>query len=153
MRFRQRRSALRSSTATRNGAAVVEMALVLPIFFMVVLGIVEFGRAMMVGQLVTNAARHGARIAIVEGSTNATVEQAIYDFLVDAVGVASADVNVVITVTPAPGNPDPADNLVNSQVKDLCKVRVDVPYDKVSWLPANYLGGKNIVGYSAMRHE
>ena len=41
----------------RRGAALVEMALVLPIFFGVVLGIVEFGRAMMVSQMVTNAAR------------------------------------------------------------------------------------------------
>ena len=45
----------------RRGAAVVEMALVLPIFFMVVLGIIEFGRAFMIGQLVTNAAREAVR--------------------------------------------------------------------------------------------
>jgi Flp pilus assembly protein TadG len=36
---------------------MVEMALVLPIFFTVLLGIVEFGRAMMIGQLITNSAR------------------------------------------------------------------------------------------------
>ena len=42
----------------RRGAAVVEMAMVLPIFMMVVFGIVEFGRAMMVGQMVTRASAH-----------------------------------------------------------------------------------------------
>jgi Flp pilus assembly protein TadG len=46
---------------------LVEMALVLPVFMMVLLGIVEFGRAMMVSQLLANASREGARLAIVEG--------------------------------------------------------------------------------------
>ena len=38
-----------------RGAAAVEMALVMPIFVSVVMGIIEFGRGMMVGQIVTNA--------------------------------------------------------------------------------------------------
>lgn len=137
----------------RHGAAVVEMALILPIFFLVVLGIVEFGRAMMVGQLVTNAARHGARLAIVEGSTNTEVETAVEDFLLESVGVSAANVTVTITITPAPGNPDPGNNLAAAQAKDLCKVLVEVPYDEVSYIPANYLGGKVLKGFSTMRHE
>lgn len=141
------------SSTRRRGAAVVEMALILPIFFMVILGIVEFGRAMMVGQLVTNAARHGARLAIVEGSTNTEVETAVEDFLLEAVGVSAANVTVTITITPAPGNTDPANDLAASQAKDLCKVQVQVPYDAVTFLPANYLGGKTLKGFSSMRHE
>src|SRR5690606_33312307 len=61
----------------RRGAALVEAALVLPVFVGVTLGIVEFGRAMMIGQLVTNAAREGARLAIIEGSTNSDVEASV----------------------------------------------------------------------------
>ena len=37
------------------------MALVLPIFTMLVFGIIEFGRGFMIMQLVTNAAREGCR--------------------------------------------------------------------------------------------
>lgn len=139
--------------ARRPGAAIVELALILPIFFMVVLGIVEFGRAMMVGQLVTNAARQGARLAIVEGSTNTTVQTAIEDFLLESVGVSATNVTVTITVTPAPGNPDPANDLAATGAKDLCKILVAVPYDQVSYIPGDYLGGKQLRGFSSMRHE
>ncbi|MCA9071736.1 MAG: pilus assembly protein, partial [Planctomycetaceae bacterium] len=71
----------RSAQSSREGTALVEMALVLPIFVAVTLGIVEFGRAMMVGQLVTNAAREGARLGIIDGSTNAEVRTSIEQFL------------------------------------------------------------------------
>jgi len=138
----------------RKGAAMVEMAVVLPIFFMVVLGIVEFGRAMMVGQLATNAAREGARLAILDGSTNTEVEDSIKDFLQTTVGVAPGDVTVDITVVAAPGNENDAGNEVGSaHPKDLCKVKVEIPFDKVNFIPGSYPGGKKLVGHSAMRHE
>src|SRR4051812_6554667 len=91
----------------RRGAAMVETALVLPIFFMVVLGVIEFGRAMMVAQLLTNGAREGARLAVLPGSTNTSVETAVLDFVQASVGVPRAKVTVTITVTPATGNPNP----------------------------------------------
>ena len=58
----------RRNKQDRRGTAMVEMALVLPIFLMLVLGIIEFGRAMMIANLVTNAAREGARVACVSRS-------------------------------------------------------------------------------------
>jgi Flp pilus assembly protein TadG len=111
------------------------MALVLPIFFMVVLGIVEFGRAMMVGQMVTNAAREGTRMGIIDGETNATVTAWIESFLNDSINVAAADVTVTITVDPATGNPDPFDQIGNASAKDLVTVHVSVPFDEVSYIP------------------
>ncbi len=139
--------------SSRRGAAVLEMALVLPIFFMVVLGIVEFGRAMMVGQMVTNAAREATRLAIVDGSTNSSVETWVEEFLQSSIGVTAADVTVNITVTAAPGNDDPGDEIGNAQSRDLVLVAVSVPFDKVSYLPGNYLDGKQLSAQSAMRHE
>src|SRR5438046_2996127 len=73
------------SQLARRGVALVEMALVLPIFITVVLGIVEFGRAMMVSQLVTNAAREGARLSIIDGTTNTDVQSRITTFLQNAI--------------------------------------------------------------------
>ncbi|MHC4876134.1 MAG: TadE/TadG family type IV pilus assembly protein [Planctomycetota bacterium] len=143
----------RSVTARRRGAAVLEMALVLPIFFMVVLGIVEFGRAMMVGQMVTNAAREATRLAIVDGSTNSSVEGWIDEFLESSIGVTAADVDTTITVTAAPGNDDPGNEIGNAQSRDLVTVAIAVPFDKVSYLPGNYLKGKSLTAQSAMRHE
>lgn len=141
------------STTHRRGAAAVEMAIVLPIFFMVVMGIVEFGRAMMVGQLVTNAARHGARESAIDGATNATVRTAVQDFVATSVGVAQADVTVEIVVDPGAGNPDPNDILAAAQPKDICKVTVKVPYDKVGYVAGRYLDGAELKGQCIMRHE
>lgn len=142
-----------SDSSCRRGAAVLEMALVLPIFFAVVLGIVEFGRAMMVGQMVTNAAREATRLAIVDGSTNTIVEDWIEEFLESAIGVSPSDVTIDITVTPAPGNDDPGNEVGNAQSRDLVTVAIAVPFDKVSYLPGNYLNGKQLTAQSAMRHE
>jgi len=143
----------RRDDASRQGTALVEMAFVLPIFMAVTLGIVEFGRAMMIGQLITNASREGARLGIIDGSTNADVRDSIEDFLNQAAGISSNDLTITITVDPASGNPDPGDEVGNALPRDLVTVHVSVPFDKVSYITGNYLKGKTLSGRSAMRHE
>ncbi len=137
----------------RRGAALVEMALVLPLFLMVVLGIIEFGRAMMVCQMVTNAAREGARRAIIEDSTNTAVEQQINDFLTGTLNVSANEITTTITITPGPGNENPGNQLSKSENGDLISIRVSVPYNSVSFISGRFLAGKNLIGQSSMRHE
>ena len=48
-----------------QGQALVEVALVLPVLLILMLGILEFGRAWYTKQVVTDAAREGARLAVV----------------------------------------------------------------------------------------
>lgn len=54
-----------------RGQAMVEFALVAPIFFAMLFGIIELGRAVYYIQTVNNAAREGARYAIVHGGDSA----------------------------------------------------------------------------------
>jgi Flp pilus assembly protein TadG len=129
------------------------MALVLPVFLSIVLGIIEFGRAMMISNLVANAAREGARLSVTSGSTNSSVTSAVQNFMTEATGVSSGNVNVTITVTAAAGNPNPANNVANASRGDTCTVHVTVPFNSVSLIPADHLAGINLVGHSAMRHE
>ena len=63
--------------STRRGASAVEFALVAPTFFMLILGIIAFGRMMMVQEVLVNAARAGARAAIASGATDASVATVI----------------------------------------------------------------------------
>jgi Flp pilus assembly protein TadG len=51
---------------------MVEFALIAPIFFLVLFSIIEFGRYVYNVEILNNAAREGARYAIVHGSTSAT---------------------------------------------------------------------------------
>jgi hypothetical protein len=90
---------------------------------------------------------------MLDGKTNTDVETFVRQLMVDSTGVATDDVTVTITVTPAPGNSDPGDQLSAAQAQDLVEVRVQVPFDKVSYVTGKYLAGKNLVGISAMRHE
>ena len=50
---------------TRRGQALVEFALILPILMILLMGIIEFGRAWNVKQVLTDASREGARLAVV----------------------------------------------------------------------------------------
>jgi Flp pilus assembly protein TadG len=137
----------------RRGTALVEMAVVLPIFLMVVWGIIEFGRGMMVANMVTNAAREGARLAVIDGNTNADVEAAISTFLQQAINVSASDVTVTIGIDEAPGNPNPLNILANAEPRDLVNIVISVPFDSVSFVPGDFLAGKSLVGCASMRHE
>jgi len=57
------------------GQSLVEFAIVLPVLLALVIGIFEFGRAWNVYQVITNAAREGARTAVVPTTES---EDAVY---------------------------------------------------------------------------
>jgi len=59
----------------RRGQALVEFALILPLLMLVLFGIVEFGRAWNAKQVLTDAAREGARLAVVGDPTITQVSQ------------------------------------------------------------------------------
>jgi hypothetical protein len=71
------------STRLRNqrGQALLETAITLPIILLVCVGIFEFGRAYQVQQVLTNAAREGARVAVLPGITDAVVTATVRSYL------------------------------------------------------------------------
>ncbi|MCA9188124.1 MAG: pilus assembly protein [Pirellulaceae bacterium] len=137
----QLKNGRRNRRRTRLGAAAVEFAIVAPIFILLVFGMIEYGRMVMVQQVITNASREGARVAVVDGSTTTTVEDTVDDFMVSA-NITGYDV----VVTPDP----PADAGYGESVS----VTVSVPFSQVSWLPSPmYLGGTQMTSTTVMRRE
>jgi Flp pilus assembly protein TadG len=63
----------------RRGAAATEFAIVAPVFFLMIIGFIEVGRALMVQQVLINASRVGARMASTTGSTSSGVQTAVQD--------------------------------------------------------------------------
>ena len=63
----------------QNGAAAVELALVLPMLVLLVFGIIEFGLMFYNKQILTNASREAARVAIT-GVTVSEVKQIVLDY-------------------------------------------------------------------------
>jgi Flp pilus assembly protein TadG len=125
----------------RRGAAAVEFAIVAPVFFLLVFGMVEFGRMVMVQQVITNASREGARLAVLDGTNTAAVQSAVNTYLTSA-AVPGATVTVVPNPPTSAGYGDPV------------TVTVSVPFDQVSWLPSPmFLGGKTLTASTVMRRE
>ncbi len=52
-----------------RGSALIEAAVTIPILLLISVGIFEFGHAYQTWQILTNAAREGARVAILPGGT------------------------------------------------------------------------------------
>ncbi len=50
----------------RRGQALVEFAMVLPLLLLLLVGLIEFGRAWNLHQVVTDASREGARHAVLQ---------------------------------------------------------------------------------------
>lgn len=65
----------------QRGAALLETAITLPLVLLVSVGIFEFGRAYQTWQVMTNAAREGARVAVLSESTDAQVTDAVRNYL------------------------------------------------------------------------
>lgn len=71
----------RAGAASEDGSQLVEFALVLPLLLLVVLGIAEFGFVFQRYEVLTNAAREGARIAVLPGYTQPDVEARVRAYL------------------------------------------------------------------------
>jgi Flp pilus assembly protein TadG len=125
---------------TRRGAAVTEFAVVAPVFFLMVVGFLEFGRALMVQQVLINASRVGARQAITTSATTANVEEIVEDY---TAGVAIH--GVVIAVSPDPAAANPGDTIT---------VTTSVAFSDVSWMASPwFLGDTTLRASSQMRKE
>jgi hypothetical protein len=93
-----------------DGQSLVEFALVIPIFLLVLFSIVDFGMAFHAWITVTNSAREGARIGSVR-ATSGEIEQRVRD-----TATSLEQANLSVGVTNAEGQPGES-------------VVVDVSYD------------------------
>jgi Flp pilus assembly protein TadG len=64
-----------------KGAALLEAAITVPIILLISVGIFEFGRAYQTWQVLTNAAREGARMAVITTSTDAAITTRVRNYM------------------------------------------------------------------------
>lgn len=127
-----------------KGQNLVEFALILPVFLLLVVGMAEFGRGWMTRNILTGAAREGARVAAIQPDSAASINQgtlAATDVLNSANLPAPPP---VVSVDTAPGFSFPA-------------VKVDVSYT-YSVLLAGFIPGLAgptfvLTGTATMRRE
>ena len=126
-----------------KGSALIEAALILPVLLLLFMGIVEFGRMLMIQQVITNAAREGARVGATQLSNSVALTSArtvTEDYLVKC----GVDLNKASV--------DP----VFSQVNGTEAVQVSISYDYAVGLMGWFPGIGNNVGLNSrviMRRE
>jgi len=79
----------------KRGQSIIEFALVLPILLMVLFGITEFGRAIMVKNILHTASREGARLAAVSAEGDSlSVQDRVREVLL-AASIKPADIQEI----------------------------------------------------------
>ncbi len=136
----------------RAGAAIVEVAVCFPVFMLILLGIIEFGRAMSINQMLNSAARLGCRAAILDGSTNSDVTELVRQHVVSTVGCQQDSVTVTMVITSSQtGNA--LTDVSSATTSDLIDIDVAVPFADVSWTVKQWLAAASIRGECSMQHE
>jgi Flp pilus assembly protein TadG len=72
---------MRARLKSERGTALIETAMTLPLVLLVSVSIFEFGRAYQTWQVLTNAAREAARIAVLPGTTTADINARVQAYL------------------------------------------------------------------------
>ena len=114
-----------------DGAALVEAAFVLPLLLFVSVAIIEFGRAFQTWQIVTNAAREGARVAVLPGMNDDAIRTRVQDYMnmgISSPGSATITINRTTTVS-----------IGGAATASASKVQVDYPFTFIVLQPIGEL--------------
>jgi Flp pilus assembly protein TadG len=95
------RIGLRRRLRSESGAELVETALTLPLLLLVVVGIIEFGFVFQKYEVITNAAREGARILVLPAFTPADAQARVNQYL-EAAGLDPDEATVPLPAAAAP---------------------------------------------------
>lgn len=138
------RRLLRRFRETETGQSLVEFTMILPLFVLLFMSMVEFGRAFHTWLLITNAAREGARVAAVQSDLS-TVQNRVYDsFCANYPSQCNIDPSRVTIST------------TNVQGSRGSMVEVDVTYD-FEWVTpigdiVNLVSGGNLPNLTIRSH-
>jgi Flp pilus assembly protein TadG len=87
----------RQAWSSERGTAILETAMTLPLLLLVSVGIFEFGRAYQVWQVLTNAAREGARVAVLPNPVAGAPEARVRQYLTNGQLPNPGSANVAVT--------------------------------------------------------
>jgi Flp pilus assembly protein TadG len=138
------------SRPSQSGQAVIELALTLPILLVIVMGIFDFGLMFQRYEVVTNAAREGARVGVLPNYTTADAQARAQQYLTSG-GLSSASATISAAV---------ASTTFGTPAKTVNQVTVTVAYPytypfigPILNLVGGSLGSVTLQSVSTMRVE
>ena len=143
----------RQSWSSERGTAILETAMTLPLLLLVSVGIFEFGRAYQTWQVLTNAAREGARVAVLPGAVPGAAEARVRAYMTNGQLPNAASATVAVTASTV--------DIGGGATAPASVVTVSYPFSFVVLQPvANLLvsgstvgGDVTLVASSEMRNE
>jgi Flp pilus assembly protein TadG len=122
----------------RKGIVAVEVAVVFPLFLLLVVGTIDVGRAIMVQQTLVEAARAGCRVYCIAQELSNADSLAV---IAQAMNQADLDGYTV--------DFDP-NSSASMKHKAPVTVSVSIPYSQVSWLASWFFSGSTLTGSCIM---
>ena len=127
-----------NTVASERGTALLETALTLPLILFVSVSIFEFGRAYQTWQVLTNAAREGARVAVLPNQTAGAVATRVKSYLSSGQLPNATTASVVLTTTQIP---------IGAGTAAGSKVTVNYPFSFIVLNPvARLINGPTTLG-------
>jgi Flp pilus assembly protein TadG len=154
------------SNRKRAGATAVEFAVVAPVMFIVIFGIIELGRVLMIMHMLSDVARDATRYAVVtEGSNQSTSTIKSYvTTRLTAYGITSSVTPTIsvsdssstdVSASTGPSQQTGSSNFGTYSVGSEVTVKVQVKVSDITWLPfADYVAGSTVLtGQYTLRRD
>lgn len=130
----------RHHATARRGIAVVELAILLPVFILILFATIEACTMIYLQQTLKIAAHEGVRAAVVPGSTVTNATNTALSFLMQR------SVNdATITITP--------NNYTALPYGTVLQVQVSAPCNSNCIFPPTFYTGRTVTGVSTMMKE
>ena len=110
-----------------RGSAMVETAICIPLLLVLMVGIFEVGRAYETWQVLTNAAREGARMAVMPSGSTADTTALVRAYMSNGQLTKAATASVVVN--------EAASITVNGNPVSASMVTVDYPFEFIMLQP------------------
>ena len=136
----KRRNRKRRSTGKRQGAAVVEFAVCLPLIVLIMLGSIEAANMLFLRQALVQASYEGAKAAVRADADNATVT-----LIANQVAAGRRLDGFTVETVPA--------DISTAQQGDLIRVRSSAPVDSNSFISGTVIRILNLDAEAVMVKE
>jgi Flp pilus assembly protein TadG len=140
-------------TERRRGIAATELALLAPLLAALVMGMCEMGRAVIVKDILTNAARKGCRTGVTPSKTYQNVLDDVNNVFSDN-NINSANVTIIVQIASYTGNSTTPSwgsfTTVSSNISftpqplDQISVKVSIPISNVLWFSPRFMSNTTI---------
>lgn len=124
--MRKQRTCHAGRNAGRAGIAAVEMALVTPLLFLFIFGLLDIAHGYMVQHLMQDASRQGCRAGVCHHKTNVAV-QATVDRLLKSGGIPKASTTILVN--------NQSGDVATAKPGDSISVQLTLPLSQVSFFP------------------